>query len=129
VNGYARAQSAYTESSVLTAPPERLVLMLYDGAIRFLRQGSIALEQGEPTYARDRIRRAEAIVDELNVTLDMKQGGEIASRLRSIYLFCKRHLNKAILENDRKAVDEVVGLLSGLRESWDKLAQTAATAA
>jgi flagellar protein FliS len=128
VNGYARAQSAYTESSVLTAPPERLVLMLYDGAIRFLRQGGVALQQGEATYARDRIRRAEAIVDELNITLDMSQG-EIPARLRSIYLFCKRHLNQSIVESDAKAVDDVIGLLAGLRESWDKLAQTAASAA
>ena len=128
MNGYARAQNAYTESSVLTAPPERLVLMLYDGAIRFLRQAGVAMTQADHTYARDRIRRAEAIVDELNVTLDMKQG-EIAQQLRSIYLFCKRHLNQAIIGSDAKAIDDVIDLLGGLRESWETLARTQATAA
>jgi flagellar protein FliS len=128
VNGYARAQNAYTESSVLTAPPERLVLMLYDGAIRFLRQGGVAMRQGERSYARERIRRAEAIVDELNITLDMSQG-QIPERLRAIYLFCKRHLNQAIISDEAKGVDDVIDLLSGLRESWEQLAQTAATAA
>src|SRR3954471_10462833 len=99
MNGYARVQNAYTEASVLTAPPERLVLMLYDGAIRFLRQGAAALRQGERTHARDRLRRADAILDELNITLDMKQG-DISVRLRSIYLFCKKHLIQSLIDDN-----------------------------
>ena len=90
---------AYTESSVLTAPPERLVVMLYDGAIRFLKQAAVAERGGQHQMFLDRLRRAEAIIDELNVTLDMSQG-EVAARLRSIYLFCKRHLVEAHLKRD-----------------------------
>ena len=125
MNGYARAQNAYTESSVLTAPPERLVLMLYDGAIRFLRQAGVAMTQADHTYARDRIRRAEAIVDELNVTLDMSQG-DIAQQLRSIYLFCKRHLMQSLIDGDPDGVDKVIELIGGLRESWEQIALGAA---
>jgi flagellar protein FliS len=121
MNGYARAQNAYTESSVLTAPPEQLVLMLYDGALRFLRQSAAAMREGERSYARERMRRAEAIVDELNVTLDMSQG-EVATRLRAIYLFCKRHLMQSLVDTDPKGIDAVIELLTGLRESWSELA-------
>jgi flagellar protein FliS len=128
MNGYARVQNAYTEASVLTAPPERLVLMLYDGAIRFLRQGAAAMREGERVATRDRLRRAEAIIDELNITLDMSQG-EISTRLRAIYLFCKRHLIQSLVDSDSQKIDDVVRLLGGLRESWDALAQQAATAA
>ena len=96
---YAGANRAYTESSVLTAPPERLVVMLYDGAIRFLKQAAVAERGGQHQMFLDRLRRAEAIIDELNVTLDMSQG-EVAARLRSIYLFCKRHLVEAHLKRD-----------------------------
>ena len=82
---------AYTEAAVLTAPPGRLVVMLYDGAIRFLAQSGAAMRIGDRERSRDRMRRAEAILDELLLTLDMRYG-EIPIRLRSIYLFCKRQL-------------------------------------
>jgi len=124
---YAGANRAYTESSILTAPPERLVVMLYDGAIRFLKQAAAAQRNGQQTVFLDRLRRGEAIIDELNVTLDMSQG-EVAARLRSIYLFCKRHLVEAHLQRDASHVDEVIRLLSDLRESWQQLAVRGATA-
>jgi flagellar secretion chaperone FliS len=119
---YAGAHRAYTESSILTAPPERLVVMLYDGAIRFLKQAAVAQRGGQHQMFLDRLRRGEAIIDELNVTLDMSQGGEVAARLRSIYLFCKRHLVEAHLKRDASHIDEVVRLLTDLRESWQQLA-------
>ena len=122
---YATAHAAYTESAVLTAPPERLVLMLYDGAIRFLRQGAAAFQQGDGHTARERLRRAEAIIDELNLTLDMSHG-EVPEKLRAIYLFCKRHLVESTIKNDASGVEAVIRLLSELRESWATLAVQAA---
>jgi flagellar protein FliS len=124
---YAGANRAYTESSILTAPPERLVVMLYDGAIRFLKQAAAAEQNGHDQLFLDRLRRGEAIIDELNVTLDMSQG-EVAARLRSIYLFCKRHLVEAHLQRDTGRIDEVIRLLSDLRESWQQLAVQGAAA-
>ena len=118
---YAGANRAYTESSILTAPPERLVVMLYDGAIRFLTQAAAAQRNDQQSVFLDRLRRGEAIIDELNVTLDMSQG-EVAARLRSIYLFCKRHLVEAHLQRDASRIDEVIRLLTDLRESWQQLA-------
>lgn len=123
MNPYANANRAYTEASVMTAPPARLVVMLYDGMIRFLMQAASAMRAGDRAQTRDRLRRAEAIIDELNLCLDMSQG-EITTRLRAIYLFSKRHLIEAHLHNDIEAVDEVVRLLSELRESWVELAAT-----
>lgn len=122
MNPYASAHQAYTESSVLTAPPERLVVMLYDGAIRFLNVGATAMRNGDQIQARDRIRRAEAIIDQLNYSLDMSHG-EIPQRLRSIYLFCKRHLIQASIQKDPVAVDTVVSLLAELREAWDRISR------
>lgn len=127
MNPYTSAHNAYTESSVLTAPPERLVVMLYDGAIRFLNIGAAAMRSGDNVQSRDRIRKAEAIIDQLNYSLDMSQG-EIPARLRSIYLFCKRHLIQASIQKDPAAVDAVVLLLAELREAWDRIARTASVA-
>lgn len=121
MNPYTSAQQAYTESSVLTAPPEKLVVMLYDGAIRFLNVGAVAMRGGDFVQARERVRRAEAIIDELNYSLDMTQG-EIATRLRSIYIFSKKHLLQANLQRDPEALDTVVKLLGELREAWESIA-------
>jgi len=126
---YAAAGNAYTEASVLTASPGQLVVMLYDGAIRFLSQATTAMNDGSRERTRDRLRRAEAIIDELNYTLDMERGGEIAVQLRSIYLFCKRQLRDANLRSDPKRIEGVSRLLVDLRESWSRLAARTAVAA
>ena len=123
MNPYSSAHQAYTESSVLTAPPEKLVVMLYDGAIRFLNAGAASMRKGDMVHARDRIRRAEAIIDELNYSLDMSHG-DIPKQLRSIYLFCKRHLVQASIQKDPAAVDAVIGLLSELRDAWERIARS-----
>jgi flagellar protein FliS len=130
MNPYSNARQAYAESSVLTASPEQLVVMLYDGCIRFLHQSAVAMRAGQREQSRNRMSRAEAIIDELNGTLDMSYG-DIPAQLRSIYLFCKRHLIHANVNQDADAVDTVATLLGELRGSWNELAnpvQLAATA-
>lgn len=120
----AAARNAYTESAVLTAPPGRLVVMLYDGAIRFLVQSAAAMEAGDRPRARERMRRAEAIVDELNITLDMSRG-DIPIRLRGIYLWWKRQLREANVQSDPKPLERVIRQARELRESWDRIATVA----
>ena len=128
MNPYASAHAAYTESSVLTAPPEKLVVMLYDGAIRFLNVGAASMRNGDQAHARDRVRRAEAIIDQLNYSLDMSHG-EIPQQLRSIYLFCKGYLIQASIKRDPQAIDTVIVLLSELRDAWDTVSRRALTSA
>jgi flagellar protein FliS len=121
MNAYASVPAAYKESSILTAPPERLVVMLYDGVHRFLTQGAVAMSQGDVAQSNDRLQRAEAIISELNATLDMS-AGEVADRLRSIYIFCRRHLSEARLERNPSKIEAVSRLLGELRESWAQIA-------
>ena len=120
MNPYASPQ-AYRESSVLTASPEQLVVMLYDGAGRFLRQAEAALGEGAVEHAHDRLNRGEAIIDELLATLDMDQG-TISERLQAIYVYCKRCLIEARLERDVAKVRLVVRLMAELREAWAQVA-------
>ena len=112
--------AAYQQQSIMTAPPERLVVMLYDGAIRFFFQASAALREHAGATALDRLDRGEAIVDHLLATLDMS-AGEIAERLQGIYVFCKRLLLEARLERDADKVDLVRGYLGDLREAWAQI--------
>ena len=117
--------SAYKEQSILTATPGQLVVMLYDGCGRFLHQAAHAMRDGDVIVAGNRLSRAEAIIDELLTTLDLEQGGVIASRLQGIYVFALRHLMEARLERDAGKIDRVVELLGELRESWMEIAAQA----
>ena len=127
MNPYASPQ-AYRESSVLTASPEQLVVMLYDGVGRFLRQAEHVLrEDGPYETAHERMNRGEAIIDELLATLDMDQG-QVAERLQSIYIYCKRCLTDARRDRDADKVALVIRLLGELRDAWSQVASTSAVA-
>ena len=123
MNPYASPQ-AYRASSVMTASPAQLVVMLYDGAGRFLRQAELAAEEGAWRHAGDRLDKVDAIVDELLVTLDVAQGGEVAERLQGIYVFCRRLTIEARLERDAKKIRKTAELLAELREAWVEVAAT-----
>lgn len=118
---YAAAPQSYQENAVLTATPERLVVMLYDGAGRFLRQSAAAMRAGEIERSNRAMQRGEAIIDELLATLNM-DAGELAESLRDLYLFCRRTLNEARVDRDADKIDAVSGLLIDLRSSWAQVA-------
>jgi flagellar protein FliS len=125
VSAYAPASpAAYQQQSILTAPPERLVVMLYDGALRFFFQAAVAMREGNRSLSDEKLRRGEAIVDHLIKTLDMS-AGEIAANLEGIYVFCKRLLMEARFEQDADKVEKVRELLGPLRESWAQIAGVA----
>ena len=124
MNPYATAKQAYTESSVMTASPEQLVVMLYDGAIRFLRQSAEFMRAGDREQSRNRMRRAEQVIVELNYSLDTSHG-EVAQNLRMIYLFSKRQLVRANIDGDAGRIDGVSRMLADLRESWMTIAERA----
>jgi flagellar secretion chaperone FliS len=121
MSAYAPAPSVYRDQAVLTATPEQLVVMLYDGANRFLTQSAIAMRDGRVGLAGEKLRRAEAIIDELLATLDMSVG-EIAEHLQALYLFFKEHLMGARLNQDASRIDEVGRLMRELRSAWGQIA-------
>ena len=123
MNQYANARRAYLQSAVLSATPQELVVMLYDGAIRYLRQAAVAHRDGRGELSRERVRQAQAVIDELNHSLDFRHG-EIPVRLRSIYTFCTRHLIESTAGSDPDGFETVANLLAGLRDSWAQIAET-----
>jgi flagellar protein FliS len=122
MNAYAAAAptSAYKESSVLTAPPERLVLMLYDGINRFLLQAAVAQRGGNVAITNTKLQRAEAIFDELIATLD-HSAGEVADKLNAIYLYSRRCLTEARIEKNPAKIDHVQGLIKEIRDAWAEI--------
>jgi flagellar protein FliS len=117
----AASPNAYRQSAVLTASPEQLVVLLYDGARRFLYQAGVAMRAGNYQVSHAKLRRAEEIITHLRDTLDLEQG-EVAIRLQSIYLFCNRHLNEARVQRDPEKLEHVSSLLGDLRDAWNTVA-------
>jgi flagellar protein FliS len=109
---------AYHHNAVATAAPEQLVVMLFDGALRFSRRAVTAFEAGQLPQATQAIGRVTSIVNELNATLDTEAGGEIALNLRSIYGFINRHLLEAVSLGDPDRVRQAAALLGELREAF-----------
>jgi flagellar protein FliS len=109
--------NAYKESAVLSAPPEMLVVMLYDGARKFLFQAGVAMRDGQIELMNRKLRRAEDIIQHLRDALDMDQG-EIPANLESIYVFSLRQLRQARFEKNPAALEHVSSMLAQLREAF-----------
>jgi flagellar protein FliS len=109
---------AYQVSAVETASPEQLTLMCYDGALKFMRRAHLACESDNLAKLSEWTGRAQAVINELNVTLNMEAGGEIARNLRDIYLFVNRHLSQAAISRDPNAIVQAMELIQTLRDSW-----------
>ncbi|MBL8047066.1 MAG: flagellar export chaperone FliS [Chthonomonas sp.] len=105
------------------ASPLQLVVMLYDGAIKFVKQGQTAMEEGRLFEQNEALQRAQRIVVELLSSLDMHRGGEVAKNLFGLYTFCYNELIAANVEDQPKKLDAVVKVLTDLRESWTQLEQ------
>jgi flagellar protein FliS len=111
----------YTAHTAQTATPGQLVVMLYDGFLRFCAQGRAAFEAGDIGTSGSRLTRAQDIVTELRVTLDMTQG-EIAINLASLYEYVGERLTAARLNKDMAEVGEAVRVMSDLRSAWAQIA-------
>jgi flagellar protein FliS len=122
----AASPQAYRRAEILAAAPGQLVVMLFDGARRFLRQAAAAMEAGEIERAHITLRYAEMIIAHLDATLDLEQGS-IAARLHDVYTFYLRHLNDARIKQDPGMLHEVSELLGELREAFAQAAAEAPT--
>ncbi|MDI3547014.1 MAG: flagellar secretion chaperone FliS [Halanaerobiales bacterium] len=103
-----------------TATQEQLLLMLYNGAIKFGQQARQGLVDKKVELANNNLKRVQAIINELMVTLDMERGGEIANNLYNLYDYINRRLIQANIRKDPEIVDEVLDLLVDLKETWEE---------
>lgn len=123
------APNAYLRNAVMTATPEQLQLMLYDGAIRFATQGRDALEVKNYEVSFERLNRAQKIVLEMQSGLNHDVNPSLCAQMASLYDFVYRKLVDACIEHDVTAVDDALKILHHQRETWvmliDRLTQEA----
>lgn len=109
----------YQEQSIKTASPGELTLMLYNGCIKFINQAKQFIEQKDIEKANNTIIRAQDIIQELLVTLNMDY--EISKNLAALYDFMYRRLIDANISKDVEALDEVLDLVTELRDTWKEV--------
>jgi len=107
----------YLRNAVETATPLMLIIMLYDEAIKMCTLAAQDMGVNKESV-HNKLIKAQKIVTELTVSLNMDQGGEVAQNLKSIYIYLHMRLVEANIENDRGKVEEVLRILKDLREAW-----------
>jgi flagellar protein FliS len=118
----ARAVATYQEVQVNSRSPLELVVMLYDGAIVALEQARAALGAGDLLAKRDAMSRAFAILGQLQGSLNLEAGGEVAERLDGLYTYLTDRLTAANVTCDPEPVVEAIRLLSVVRDGWTAIA-------
>jgi len=113
--------NAYLRTQVMTAGPLQLRMLLYDGALKFCRQGRAGLENEDFEQSYGNISRAQNIVLELANSLDHSQAPELCDRLAALYNYMYRQLVSANVQRDPATVDEVIELIDYERETWRQL--------
>ncbi|MCH9021662.1 MAG: flagellar export chaperone FliS [Planctomycetes bacterium] len=110
--------NAYLEAKVLTASPEQLQLMLYDGAIRFCEQARLAIQKNKIEESFNLITKAEKIVLEMLNSLRDEFAPDTCANMRRLYVFCYDRLIEANLKKIPKPLDEALDILRPMRETW-----------
>lgn len=106
----------YMNSQVMTATPAQLTLMLYDGAIKFANIARKAIEDKEYEKANTNIRKVENIIEEFRATLNFDY--PVAKDFDKVYEYVYQRLIDANIKKDAEILDEVLGHIRGMRETW-----------
>ena len=118
------AQS-YKAAAVTTASPAQVVLMLYDGALRFMHQAEVGLNETNPRVRNELVNnnliKAQKIITELQSSLDMKVPGEFPKKMFQLYEFMNWQLQQANIEKRVEPIKIVEDLLRKIRDSWDEM--------
>lgn len=123
-----RALTTYRQTQVQSRTPLELVVLLYDGALKFLAQSRDAIERGDIASRCDASNRALAIIGELQSTLNLEEGGAVAVQLDELYTYVNGRILAAAAQNTVGPIDDASRILTTLRDGWAAVATPAADA-
>lgn len=116
----------YRNAHIETATPERLLVMLYDSALKYLNFALLAIEKKEREDIHRNLLKVQAILLELMSVLNLEVGGEMANQLYALYDYMYRQLIAANTQQEEAPIREVIELLTPLRSAWQEAADTVA---
>ena len=112
---------AYQSNAVTTASPGELTLMLYNGCLRFMKAARMAMENKEIEKKNENLIKAQNIISELRLTLNMEM--EVSKNMMAMYDYILRRLIEANMKNDTAILDEAEELVTGFRDTWKQAIQ------
>jgi flagellar protein FliS len=118
MNPYTKSNQAYKKAAVTTKDQGTLILMLYDGTIRYLKIAANKINKEDLEGAHNAISKAKAIISELMTSLNMEQSGRVGSSLKSLYVYMFNRLIDANIQKKASYIEEVCDLMSELRDGW-----------
>ena len=113
-----QAANQYLRTKVLTATPEQLQMMLFDGALRFCEQARMALVAKTFDQSHDLISRVQRILLELSCSLKHDVSPDLCGKLAALYNYAYRKLIEANVRHDLSCLDQAIGILKYQRETW-----------
>lgn len=125
-SAYARQTRQYKQQQIETASPEEILIMLYEGAIRFLVIAKKALGDKDIEKFHNNLLRTQHIIIEFMTSLDMELGGEMAVNLYNLYEYLHYRLVQANIHKDVAMLDEVLDHLRKLKTTWEQAIEIAA---
>ena len=108
----------YRQTQIDTAPKEQILLMLYDGAVRFLNQAKAGFAEKNIEKIHNNIVKVQNLITEFESTLDMKTGGEFAQNLFALYEYINNQLLLANIKKREECLDEALKHMTELRDTW-----------
>jgi len=115
------AHKQYKQVQVKTASNEKLIIMLYQGCIKFLRIAKKSINEDDMEKANSYLKKSQDIINELRYTLDMEKGGEIADNLYQLYSFMYSELVTANIKKEVKPINNVEEMMLDLLETWKEI--------
>lgn len=110
------AAEAYKRQQIMTATPEALTLMLYNGCLKFMDEGMKAVEEKQWEAANTALQKAQAIISEFRITLNMDY--DISKQLMPLYNYCYDRLVEGNMKSDVSKIEEAKGIIKELRDAW-----------
>lgn len=132
--GYSQAYSAYQKTNITTASQGHLIVLLYEAAVKNLKSALSCFDEDNKIKPcniekfSNFIQKAQAIISELQVSLDMEKGGEISKNLMSLYIFFNGELLDATFKHDRAKIESTMNMLNELLSAWKTAAASTANA-
>lgn len=117
-----RGAQAYIQTQVSSRSPLELVVLLYEGLIRFTGEARSAIERRDLVAKRTAMSRALSVLSELQSTLNMSEGGELAESLDNLYTYINGRLLDGSMQNNVEPLDETLKLAATLRDAWSEIA-------
>lgn len=118
---HAYARNAYRNNQVTTAPQKKLIIMLYEGAIKNLKLAKLAMEEKQIEKINEYLIKAQNIIMELMTTLNFEVGGEVAKNLHQLYDYMYWKLIRANIDKDVDSINEVENYMEELRDAWAQI--------